>query len=120
LLRAEGNALCLECHGPETVPQEDKEAGVFKIFGGKVELPDDYYTKNKVPVLPIRYGKGHPIEGHPVADVLNPADITKVLAKINCQSCHQPHASANPDLLVNDHKNNTEFCASCHKDLTKR
>jgi predicted CXXCH cytochrome family protein len=120
LLRAEGNALCLECHGPEAVPTEDKEKGVLKIFAGKVELPDDYYTKNRVPVLPLRYGKGHPIEGHPVTDVMNPADLTTVLAKISCQSCHQPHASVNPGLLVKDQKNNTEFCASCHKDLTKR
>jgi predicted CXXCH cytochrome family protein len=120
LLRAEGSALCLECHGPETVPQEDKAAGVFKIFGGKAELPNDYYTKNRVPVLPLKYSKGHPIEGHPVADVMNPADTTKVLARINCESCHQPHASANPGLLVKDQKNNTKFCSSCHKDLTKR
>ena len=120
LLRAQGNALCLECHGPDTVPQEDKAAGVFRIFGGKVVLPDDYYKKNRVPVLPLKYGKGHPIEGHPVADVMDPTDITKVLKKLDCGSCHQPHSSAYPNLLVKDQQNNTEFCAGCHKDLTRR
>jgi predicted CXXCH cytochrome family protein len=120
LLRAQGNALCLECHGPDAIPKEDKAARVLRIFDGKVALPDDYYVKNRVPVLPLKYGKGHPIEGHPVSDVTDPADITKVRAKLNCMTCHQPHASAHADLLVKDQENNTAFCASCHKDLTKR
>lgn len=120
LLRAQGNALCLECHGPDATPQEDKAAHVLKIFNGTLRLPDDYYTKNKVPVLPLKYGKGHPLMGHPVSDVADPRDITKIYAKLSCLSCHQPHSSANADLLVNDQKNNTQFCATCHKDLTKR
>jgi predicted CXXCH cytochrome family protein len=120
LLRAQGNALCLECHGPDTVPQEDKSAGVIKIFNGTLRLPDDYFKKNKVVVLPLRYGKGHPIMGHPVSDVVDPTDVTKIRDKLSCLSCHQPHASAHADLLVNDQENNTAFCATCHKDLTKR
>jgi predicted CXXCH cytochrome family protein len=120
LLRAQGNALCLECHGPEAVPQEDKAAHVLKIFNGTAQLPDDYYKKNRVVVLPLKYGKGHPIAGHPVSDVTDPTDITKTLQKLNCLTCHQPHASAHADLLVKDQENNTAFCATCHKDLTKR
>ena len=120
LLRADGNASCLECHGPGASPQEDKTAGVVKIFNGTVTLPDDYFKKNKVVVLPIQYGKGHPIMGHPVSDVMDPKDVTKVREKLNCLTCHQPHASAHSDLLANDQENNAQFCASCHKDLTKR
>jgi predicted CXXCH cytochrome family protein len=120
LLRAQGNALCLECHGPDAAPQEDKTAHLLKIFNGTVRLPDDYYRKNKVPVLPLKYGKGHPIAGHPVSDVMDPTDITKVRAKLSCLTCHQPHAGAHQDLLVNDQQNNTKFCATCHKDLTQR
>ena len=120
LLRAQGNALCLECHGPDAAPQVDQDAHVATIFNGKVKLPEDYFKKNKVAVLPLRYGKGHPIEGHPVSDVQDPSDITKVLAKLSCLSCHQPHSSAHQDLLANDQQNNTVFCATCHKDLTKR
>ena len=120
LLRADGNKLCLECHGPDSVPKEDKTAGVFKIFDGKVVLPDDYYKKNKVPILPLRYGKGHPIAGHPVSDVTDPTNLSKVIQKISCLTCHQPHASAHADLLVNDQENNTKFCATCHKDLATR
>lgn len=120
LLRADGNKLCLECHGPDSIAQEDKDAGVLKIFNGTVPLPDDYFRKNKVVVLPLRYGKGHPIEGHPVSDVVDPADTTKVIQKINCLTCHQPHASAHADLLVNDQENNMKFCATCHKNLATR
>ncbi len=120
LLRAQGNALCLECHGPDASPVEDKAAGVLKIFNGTVRLPDDYYKKNKVPVLPLKYGKGHPLAGHPVSDVADPSDLTKVIQKMSCLTCHQPHSSLKPNLLVNDQENNTKFCATCHKDLTKR
>jgi predicted CXXCH cytochrome family protein len=120
LLRAEGNKLCLECHGPERSPQEDKAAGVVKIFDGKAVLPDDYFKTAKPVVLPLQYGKGHPILGHPVSNVTDPADMTKVIQKINCMTCHQPHASQYNGLLANDQQNNTQFCATCHKDLTKR
>jgi len=51
---------------------------------------------------------------------MDPSDITKVHAQISCLSCHQPHASAQPDLLVKDQANNLAFCVTCHKDLTKR
>jgi predicted CXXCH cytochrome family protein len=120
LLRAKGNALCLECHGPDAIAQEDKNAQVLKIFDGKVKLPEDYYTKNKVIVLPLKYGKGHPISGHPVSDVVDPTNTTKIKMAMTCLSCHQPHASAQANLLVKDQKNNMAFCASCHTDMKTR
>jgi predicted CXXCH cytochrome family protein len=121
LLRSKNaDALCLECHGPDSQPKKLETEHVITILNGSVKLPEDYFTKNKVVVLPLKYGRGHPVEGHPVADVLDPADITKVRAQINCMSCHQPHASAQPNLLVKDQANNLAFCSSCHKDLTRR
>jgi len=120
LLRAKGNALCLECHGPDAQSQKLESQHLITIFNGTVKLPEDYFTKNKVVVLPIKYGRGHPVEGHPVTDVMDPKDITKVYAKVGCQSCHQPHASAQPDLLVKDQSNNLAFCTTCHQNLTKR
>ena len=114
------NDLCLECHGPDARPKKLESEHMIALFNGTVKLPEDYFSKNKVVVLPIKYGRGHPVDGHPVVDVPDPTDVTKTFAKIDCLSCHQPHASAQPDLLVKDQVNNTAFCASCHKDLTKR
>ena len=106
LLRANGNALCLECHGPDSKPQKLETEHVITIFNGKVKLPEDYYVKNKVVILPIKYGLGHPMLGHPVQDVMDPTDITKVKTHIDCMTCHQPHASTQPGLLVKDQANN--------------
>jgi predicted CXXCH cytochrome family protein len=116
LLRAKGNALCLECHGADAAPQKLEAAHVLTIFNGQVKLPEDYYQKNRVAILPLRFGLGHPVEGHPVSDVMNPADITKVKTRLTCLSCHQPHASAQAGLLVKDQQNNMAFCDTCHKN----
>jgi len=116
LLRAKGNALCLECHGPDAVPQRLEADHLLTIFNGTVKLPDDYYKKNKVPILPLRFGLGHPVEGHPVSDVMDPTDQSKVKMPLSCLSCHQPHASAQPNLLVKDQSNNMAFCDNCHKN----
>jgi predicted CXXCH cytochrome family protein len=116
LLRAKGNALCLECHGPDSVPQRDEAEHLLTIFNGQVKLPDDYYKKNKVPILPLRYGLGHPVEYHPVSDVMDPTNQSKVKMPLSCLSCHQSHASAQPDLLINDQANNIAFCDNCHKN----
>ncbi len=114
------NALCLECHGPDAQPKKLEAEHMLTIFNGTVKLPDDYFTKNKVVVLPLKFGAGHPVAGHPVSDLLDPGDPTKVKTPINCLTCHQPHASAQPDLLVKDQANNMAFCSTCHKDLKQR
>jgi predicted CXXCH cytochrome family protein len=113
--------LCLECHGPESpAPKKVEGEPLITIFGGSVKLPEDYFQRNRTFVLPLKFGRGHPVEGHPIANVVDPKDITKLRAQLSCLSCHQPHSSAQPDLLVKDQANNAQFCASCHKDLTKR
>jgi len=116
LLRAKGNALCLECHGPDAVPQRDEANHLLTIFNGTVKLPEDYYQKNKVAILPLRFGLGHPVEYHPVSDVMYPSNQSKVRTPLSCLSCHQPHASAQADLLVKDQANNMAFCDNCHKN----
>jgi predicted CXXCH cytochrome family protein len=116
LLRAQGNALCLECHGPEAKPQLLEAEHVLTLFNGTVKLPEDYYQKNKVPVLPLKYGLGHPVNYHPVSDVMDPTNISKVKVQLNCMTCHQPHASGKPGLLVKDQENNMAFCDTCHKN----
>ena len=58
------NDLCLECHGPETPrPKKLESEHLITIFNGSVKLPDDYFVKNKVVVLPLKYGRGHPVTG---------------------------------------------------------
>ena len=121
LLRAKSpDALCLECHGPDRDPKKLESEHSVTIFKDSVKLPEDYFRKNKVIVLPLKYGKGHPVNGHPVTNVMDPTNITKVLTEINCMTCHQPHASAQPNLLAKDQVNNLAFCATCHKDLEKK
>jgi predicted CXXCH cytochrome family protein len=118
LLRsATPNKLCLECHGPEAKPAKLESEHLVAIFDGKVKLPEDYSAK--VPALALKYNLGHPVDGHPISDVMDPANITKVKTAINCMTCHQPHASAEPDLLVKDQVNNAAFCATCHTNLSK-
>lgn len=121
LLRAATtNSLCLECHGPDSQPKVLEAQHVVTIFNGAVKLPEDYFQKNKVVVLPLKFGLGHPIQNHPVADLKDPKDPSKVVTPMNCLTCHQPHSSAKPDLLVKDQANNMAFCSTCHKDLKTR
>ncbi len=113
LLRAKTpNTLCLECHGPDSKPTKLPSEHLVAIFDGKVKLPEDYFAM--VPVLPLLYGVGHPVALHPVSDVRDFKDPTKVIMPMTCLTCHQPHASAKPDLLVHDEQNNQAFCATCH------
>ena len=118
LWAAKPNKLCLECHGPDSNPKKLESEHLVTIFDGKVKLPEDYFAK--VPVLPLKYGAGHPVDKHPVSDLVDPNDLTKVLTPLNCLTCHQPHSSAKPDLLVKDQVNNMEFCRTCHKGLIGR
>ena len=116
LLRLKGNALCMECHGPDSAPQKLEAEHMLTIFNGQIKLPEDYFKKNQVAILPLRFGLGHPVQGHPVSDVMDPADVTKVKTHLACLSCHQPHSSAQPGLLVKDQQNNMAFCDTCHKN----
>ena len=51
---------------------------------GSVKLPEDYFTKNKVVALPLKFGMGHPVDGHPVSDLMDPAVPGKVMTPMNC------------------------------------
>jgi predicted CXXCH cytochrome family protein len=111
LLRTKSvNALCLECHGPDASPQKVEGAHLVAIFDGKVKLPENYF--NTVPILPLKYGIGHPVENHPVSDLTDPK--TKAVVHMDCLTCHQPHAGNEQGILVKDQKNDMNFCKSCH------
>ncbi|HKM84544.1 MAG TPA: cytochrome c3 family protein [Candidatus Acidoferrum sp.] len=103
------NALCLECHGPDTVPERLESQHLIAIFDGKVKLPEKYH----VPILTLKYNAGHPVEFHPVAgpiDAKNPA-----AGQMNCLTCHQAHAGDQAGMLVKDQKPGMDFCNTCHK-----
>jgi predicted CXXCH cytochrome family protein len=111
MLRAKSvNALCLECHGPDASPQTVEGQHLVTIFDGKVRLPENYFLT--VPILPLKYGLGHPTENHPVGDTLIPK--YKTVFAMNCLSCHQPHSGNEAAMLVKDQKNNMNFCKTCH------
>jgi predicted CXXCH cytochrome family protein len=116
LLRAkEVNTLCLECHGPDAPePKAVQDQPLIAIFDGKVKLPQNYFKQ--VPILPLKYGIGHPIDGHPVDRAINVK--TKTVTALTCLSCHQPHSSAKSALLVKDQEVNMAFCKTCHAEGT--
>jgi predicted CXXCH cytochrome family protein len=60
----------------------------------------------------LKYGLGHPVDRHPVGDVVNPK--TKAPIAMNCLTCHQHHAGNVPAFLVKDQKNDMKFCNTCH------
>ena len=108
------NALCLECHGPDSNPQKLESSHEIAIFDGKAKLPEDYFAK--VPVLPLKYNAGHPVPRHPVADAMDLK--TKTIVPMTCLTCHQPHAGKNTAMLVKDHSPDMSFCKNCHKEGT--
>lgn len=110
------NSLCLECHGPGAKPQPVAGTGLVAIFNGKVELPANYFRK--VPRLPLTDGRGHPVANHPISGTVH-IKSAKAAVEMNCLSCHQPHASSHPDLLVNDDQPNMAFCDRCHTQGTR-
>jgi len=113
LLRGKSvNGLCLECHGPDANPQKLESDHLVTIFDGKVKLPETYF--DKVPILSLKYGLGHPTQNHPVGDTLIPK--TKTVFAMNCLTCHQPHAGNEPGMLVKDQKNDMNFCKTCHNN----
>lgn len=115
LLRvAQPNALCLECHGTEAIPQTLTDSHEVAIFDGKVKLPEHYF--DRIRLLSLEHGTGHPVKNHPVADVMDLNAPGKVRATMNCLTCHQPHSSANRGLLQKDEAPDMTFCKKCHND----
>jgi predicted CXXCH cytochrome family protein len=117
LLRAEGNALCLECHGTQSKPAKLESAHLVTIFNGKIRLPEDYFAKNRVVRFEIKFGLGHPTPGHPVEDVRDPMDQSRIKLPIQCLTCHQPHAGGARAMLKGDVNPGLQFCRTCHKGM---
>jgi predicted CXXCH cytochrome family protein len=54
---------------------------------------------------------GHPRPAHPVAGIADPLNSGE---KLSCLSCHTPHASTQPNLLVSA-KGDGNLCSACHQ-----
>jgi predicted CXXCH cytochrome family protein len=70
-------------------------------------------------LLPLQYGHGHPVDKHPVIDIVDPTNMNKVLKPINCLTCHQAHSGAKQGMLVKDQTNDMAFCMTCHAELNQ-
>lgn len=98
LLRAAGNDLCLSCHARPV-------AGERAVTALEVAAAD-YDAASKIHLDEGLTG-GHPMLGHPVAGV---AESTGSSTTLSCLSCHAPHTSEFPSLMLGD----LELCANCH------
>ena len=112
LLRADINELCLSCHGADIKPQKVAGQRLVSIFGGSVRLPENYF--DSVPRIVLKWGLGHPINKHPVADYADPEDPKK-MKKISCLTCHQAHAGDAKAMLITNQPPSLAFCSQCHK-----
>jgi predicted CXXCH cytochrome family protein len=107
-LRAQGNALCLECHLDASKSKFETDSPV-KLFNGQVTLPPRYF-KN-LQLLALSNDRGHPVSNHPVLrgqDADWPA--------VTCIVCHKPHgADKSASLLVHESDDTYSLCLRCHK-----
>jgi predicted CXXCH cytochrome family protein len=116
LLRADGNALCTECHGTGVTHKVDQGTHAVAIFDGRVQLPENYFAQQQVVHLDLKDGIGHPVWRHPVSDVHDPANPTRIKTPLGCLSCHQPHAGGARAMLVKDLPPSLQFCRTCHQE----
>jgi predicted CXXCH cytochrome family protein len=117
LLRAEGNGLCMECHSGGAQPTKLEDSHMIAIFDGHVKLPESYFTQKRVMRFDFTGGIGHPVGRHPVTDVHDPTDPTKIKAQVACLSCHQPHAGGARAMLIKDLPPGLAFCRTCHTGM---
>jgi predicted CXXCH cytochrome family protein len=105
-LRAEVNALCLECHA--TAAAFDG-ASAKTLFGGGVTIAAGTY--GMAPAIEVTENRGHPTSNHPVL-----RDADKDWPAITCLTCHAAHAAnRNKDLLVSQTETFEPLCLRCHK-----
>jgi predicted CXXCH cytochrome family protein len=108
--RSAGNSLCLECHGPKRVT-----ADTVSLFSFQKISKAEFLAIPKIELDPT-LGFGHPCATHPVAQVADPLRLGE---RMSCLSCHTPHASTLPNLLVMA-KGGGDVCEACHRAIEKQ
>jgi predicted CXXCH cytochrome family protein len=105
--RSAVNWLCLECHAPKPVIGD-----AVSIFDLQTISKADFEAIPKIKLdTTLRFG--HPRPTHPVAEVSDPLHGGE---KMSCLSCHNPHASTLPSLLVSA-KGGGNVCDACHRAI---
>ena len=108
--RAEVNSLCLRCHAPKS-----NAGSSVNLFGLQSVSKAELEAAPKIDLDPsLRFG--HPRPAHPVAEVADPLHAGE---KISCLSCHAPHASELPHLLVSANDGES-ICDACHRAIDKQ
>jgi predicted CXXCH cytochrome family protein len=107
--RAAGNSLCLECHAPRRVAAE-----TVSLFNFEKISKADFEAIPKTALDPM-LRLGHPCATHPVSEADDPLHAGE---RMSCLSCHNPHASTLPNLLVLA-KGGGKFCGACHQAIDK-
>lgn len=108
--RADGNALCLECHLPRRIMGE-----TVTLFTNQTMSAKDFEAIPKIE-LDAMHRLGHPFALHPVAQIQDPLHPEE---KMSCLSCHDPHGSDQQSLILTvkpgkDSKEAKDICDSCH------
>jgi predicted CXXCH cytochrome family protein len=107
--RSAGNSLCLECHAPKPAT-----ADTVSLFSFQKISKADFEAIPKIELDPtLRFG--HPGATHPVAEVADPLHGGE---RMSCLSCHSPHASMLPTLLISA-KGGGDLCDACHQAIEK-
>jgi len=105
--RSAGNSLCLACHISESAA-----GNALSNFSLQRISKADLEAIPKIELDPtLRFG--HPRPAHPVAEVADPLEGGE---KLSCLSCHTPHASTLPNLLVSA-RGGGNLCNACHKAI---
>jgi len=103
--RSAGNSLCLSCHMSKSAT-----GNAVSIFDLERLSKADFEAIPRIELDPsLRFG--HPQPAHPVAEVADPLNGGE---KLSCLSCHTPHASTLPNLLISP-KGGGSLCDACHQ-----
>jgi len=106
-LRAESNALCLECHASGS-KSKFETSGPVGLFNGQVTAPADY--SRNLQLLALSNDRGHPVSNHPV---MRKQD--KDWPAVSCMVCHKAHsANRSAVLLVTESETSESLCQRCH------
>ncbi|MBI5647455.1 MAG: cytochrome c3 family protein [Ignavibacteriae bacterium] len=114
-----GTAVCGECHGDATEAVEKSETQHFPATDRCMQCHDPHGTDERALLVDkvnticaschAEMAKTpHPIANHPLTTVERPSTQVR---RLDCASCHLPHASALPKLVRGT---GMALCSTCH------